>query len=185
MKFFKNTESALKEDLESLVKNSMDLDTFIKLYNYDNTNGIIHCSEIDRFMGEIIFDCYGNYDVILANIKKLKEIKQQLKATDFDCFTEDHDDQSDLYFIINGNDITDFFFKAEFDDLYTEKFINNSTNCKLKDACELVINNILASYKPYLCLVERWNKINDVKNDITIRLENILRCYDELCELEK
>lgn len=181
MKFFKNTECALKEDLESLVKNSMNLDTFIKLYNYDNTNSIIPFSEIDRFMQDVIYDCYGNYDVILANIKKLKEIKQQLKATDFDCFTEDHDDQSDLYFIINGNDIKDFFFAHEFENLYED----DNRDQLLKDACELVIKNILASYKAYLSLVERMNKINDVKNDATIRLENLLRCYDELCELEK
>ena len=182
MKFFKNTECALKEDLESLVKNSMDLDTFVKLYNYNNTNSIIPFSEIDRFMQDVIYDCYGNYDLILANIKKLKEIKQQLKANDFDCFTEDHDDPSDIYFIINGNDIKDFFFAFEFENLYEDESVNSAL---LKEGCELVIKNILASYKAYLSLVERWNKDKTQKTDTTIRLENLLRCYDELCELEK
>lgn len=182
MKFFKNTECALKEDLESLIENSMPLDTFIRLYNYDNTNSIVPFSEIDRFMQDIIYDCYGNYDLILANIKKLKEIKQQLKANDFDIFTEDHDDQSDLYFIINGNDIKDFFFAFEFENLYENESVNSAL---LKEGCELVIKNILASPKAYLLLVERWNKDKNQKTDTTVRLENLLRCYNELCELEK
>jgi hypothetical protein len=131
-------------------------------------------------MQDIIYDCYGNYDVILANIKKLKEIKQQLKANDFDCFTDDHDDPSNIYFIINGNDIKDFFFAHEF--LYEDECVNSAL---FKEACELLIKNILASYKAYLSLVERWNKDESMKNDTTIRLENLLRCYNELCELEK
>lgn len=180
MKFFKNTECALKEDLESLIKNSMPLDTFIRLYNYDNTNSIIPFSEIDRFMQDIIYDCYGNYDLILANIKKLKELKQELKANVLD-FTGEHD-TSDIYFIINGNDIKDFFFAFEFENLYEDESINSQL---LKDGCDMVIKNILASYKAYLLLVERWNKDKTQKTDTTIRLENLLRCYEELCELEK
>lgn len=183
MKFFKNTERALKGELENIVKNSMGLDLFIELYNIDNSNNIIPLSEIDRFLEDNLYDTEFNFNVLLNNIECLKQHKKVLSEIYGDFKFENFSD--DTYLFVNCNSIQGMFFEYQYNHLNDYDDSAKTENEFLYNAMQEFMENIFKNYNKYLTYLLSYNSKENKVNDTSFSLEKLLSCYKELLELEK